>query len=204
MGAPTSCSPALRVEHRAFLPFSLPQNADTANFLDELLRPFLEPRFLQHALAAADECWPHPLPVPQAAKNFVVYVEGDINAYDPGVLRKYTGDPESFLKLALSEAVGNKQKANRLAEHRPNVLAINYLLGSDFYMAEQRQQELQEKMPTINRGSTLDAILSTCTGVDGELREVTVAAPNTAHPLVAWLQRQGIITSRGFRSGLES
>lgn len=97
--------PHIRVEHRAYLPFSLPKNADTANFLDELLRPFLDPGFLRHALSAADECWPHLLPVPQAAKNFFVYVEGDINVYDPGVLPNYTGDPESFLKLCLSEAV---------------------------------------------------------------------------------------------------
>ena len=197
--------PRLRVERRAYLPFSLPQNADTANFLDELLRPLLDPRFLQHKLSAADQCWPYLLPVPQAVRNFVVYVEGDINAYDPGVLRNYTGDPESFLKLGLSEAVRNKQKANRLAEHRPNVLAINYLLGSDFYMAQQRQQELQEKMPKVNLDPVLDAILYTsCTGVDDNLHQFRVQSPNNCHPLVAWFERQGIITSRGLRSGLES
>ena len=86
-----------------------------------------------------------------------------------------------------------KELANRLAEHRPNVLAINYLLGSEFFMAEQGQRELQEKMPRVTLGPTLDAILSTCTGVDKDLDEFKVHAPNHAHSVVAWLKREGII-----------
>jgi hypothetical protein len=170
--------PRIRVEHRDNFPFSLPQNTDTTAFLDELLRPFLDPAFLQHALSAANERWPHLLPVPKAAKNFFVYLKGDISAYDAGVLPNYTGDPESFLKDCLSKTVGNKQQANRLGEHRPNVLGVNYLLGSEFFMAEQHQQELEEKMPEVNLGPTLDAILYTCTGVNENLHQFKVQAPS--------------------------
>lgn len=182
--------PRIRVEHRGYLPFSLPQNADTANFLDELLRPFLDPGFLQHALSAADEHWPHLLPLPKAAKNFFVYSVGDDSAHDSGVLQNYTGDSESFLKLRLSEAVRNKQYSNQLDEHHPNVLAVNYLLGSEFFMAEQRQHELQEEIPEVNLGPTFDAMLFTCTAVDKDLDQFKVQAPNDVHPMVEWLKRQ--------------
>jgi hypothetical protein len=186
--------PRIRAEHPGYLPFSLPQNDDTAAFLDELLQAFLNSDSLQHALSAADERWPHLFPVPKAAKNFFVYLDGDISAYDPGVLPNYTGDPESYLRDCLSKAVSNKQHANDLGEHRPNVLAINYLLGSDFYVAEQCQHELQEKMSEVNLGPTLDAILYTSTGVDENLHQFKVQGPSNFHPLVAWLKRQGIIT----------
>ncbi len=77
---------------------------------------------------------------------------------------------------------------------RPNVLALNYLLGSEFFMADQRRQELQEKMPEIDCGSTLDAILYTsCTGVDEFLSKFTISASNDIHPLVVWGKHQGII-----------
>ncbi len=195
--------PRIRVEHRDYFPFSLPKDADTAtaNFLDELLRPFLDPGFLQQALSAADKRWPHLLPVPKAAKNFSVYLVGDDSVHDSGVLPNCPGDPESFLKDCLAKAVSNKQHANGLGEHRRNVLAINYLLEPEFFMAEQRQQELQEKMPEVYLGPTLDAILYTsCTGVDDNLHQFKVQSPNNFHPLVVWLKRQDIITSGGLGS----
>jgi len=56
----------------------------------------------------------------------VIYVDGsDPDRYDPAVLPQKTGRPEEHLAVILREAVRAKAGSNRMAEHRPNLLAVN-------------------------------------------------------------------------------
>lgn len=183
----------IHVEHRAYLPFSLPKNSDTAGFLDELFQPFLSPEFVDREIHAAGQCWPRYLSVPREANNFFIYIEGPIDAY--GGQSNYTGDPVSFLQDCVSKAIGNKQDANKLAMNRPNILAINYLLSDEFFSAEQRQRELGEKRPEPKLGPNLDAVLYASAGVDQPLSQVSIYSPSEAHPVVAWARRNGLIES---------
>ena len=194
----------IRVEHRAYLPFSLPKNGTTAGFLDELFQSFLKPGSVDQALQAAARCWPHLFPVPSGAENFFVYIEGPSDAYQPGVLPNYTGDPPSYLQDCISKAIGNKQDKNKLATHRPNLLAVNCLLSDEFFMAEQRQKELSERIPEPDLGSNLDAVLFTSTGVDKPLSQVNICSRSEIHPVVAWLQRNGLIESEAARKTRET
>jgi len=186
----------IRVHHRSYLPFSLPKNADTAGFLDELLRPYLDPRFADQEIEAADQCWPHLLPVPSGAENLFIYIEGPSDAYQPGVLPNSAGDPSSYLRDCISKAIGNKQDANKLATHRPNLLAVNYLLGGEFSPAEQRRMQLGEKFVEPDLGPGLDAVMFSATGIDQELSQFTVVSQEDVSPAVAWLQRKRLIDSR--------
>lgn len=185
----------IRVEHRAYLPFSLPKNRDTAGFLDELFRPFLKPRFVDQEIQAADQCWPRLIPVPSGAENFFIYIEGPSDAYQPGVLPNSTGDPSSYLQDCISKAIGNKEDANKLAMNRPNLLAINYLLSDEFFTAEERRKELNEGLPALDLGSNLDAVLYSSAGVDKPLSQVNIYTRSETHPVVAWARRNGLIES---------
>src|SRR3989304_4330146 len=77
-------------------------------------------------------------------------------------------------------------------------------LPHEFFMAEQRQKELSERIPEPDLGSNLDAALFTSTGVDKPLSEVNICSRSEIHPVVAWLQRNGLIESEAARKTRET
>jgi len=186
----------IRVVHRSYMPFQLPQNKDTEGFLNDLFSPYLDKAFIEKKRMEAKKSYPIPLPVPSGSKNFHVFLEGeDIDNYDPTVFVSFTGDPERYLSDAIDKAVGNKRDSNQLRGYRPNVLAINYLLSSDYQTARSRHQQLGIEMPSINYGTTLDAVLLAACGIDQELSHAVVSAGHQPHPIVAWLKRHGMISN---------
>lgn len=170
------------VEHVGYLPFSLPQDRHTDDFLDELFRPYLEADFLEQKIAEAAIRWPVALPVPEGIRNFSVYLEGEnTNNYMPDGVSGL-GDPDIYLEQAVTEVVKQKRDSNKLRSHRPNVVAINCLLSHDFEMASAWQQRLGRSAPGIDLGDSLDAVILACCGVDGQLSNVKLLARDETHP----------------------
>ena len=136
--------PQIKIEHKPCLLFSLPKNSEIENFLDNLFKPYLDPTFLPGKLIDAHQQTPLALPVPSGSENFYVYLE-DSGAvkhnYGLEEILGSAGDSESFLELALQEALHSKASANRLDEHHPNFLMVNYLLGSDWQIARALKRE---------------------------------------------------------------
>jgi hypothetical protein len=152
------------VVHPPFLQFSLPKNNEIEAFLDELFEPYLDPSFLPGKIEEVQLQSPLLLPTPPTAKNLYAYLENYKAPKQDFELKQRlwaTGDPESFLQKAVSEVIHNKASANELARNRPNLLMVNFLLGTDWQLAR-ALRPLQK--PEL--GETLDGILLAACGID--------------------------------------
>lgn len=124
----------IKLDHDYCLPFSLPSNAATEAFLDEALRPILDSAALERLRIQTRQRYP--VIVARPASTLVIYLEGDdVDKYDPTIVPSVTGDPEAHIAVILKEAVGQKTGKNRLGDHRPNLVAVNYLLSTDAQLA---------------------------------------------------------------------
>ena len=134
--------PAVCTRYDRCLPFQLPCGTGWTEFLDEILSPFLDPAYLTNA----KECAKHEYPVvlyKHPSSSLYVYVEGsDVDAYTPGIVPNVGGDSQRYLEVALKEAVGAKKDKNALKKHRPNLLAVNYLLSTDYQLARSSRETL--------------------------------------------------------------
>ncbi|MDQ6971116.1 MAG: hypothetical protein Q9M30_00555 [Mariprofundaceae bacterium] len=157
----------IRVEHQSNLPFALPSDNTRNQFLDELFHPYLNPEYLDNKRKEAQQSWPANLHVPVNAKNFRVYLEGPTQAYAPGL--NASGGPSNYRALAIKEGIESKKNSNDLVNHRPNILAINYLLSPDYQMSCNALAEMGEKLPSIDFGKSLDAVLLASCGIDCKL-----------------------------------
>ncbi len=156
--------PQVMVEHVPCLQFSLPKDDNIGIFLDRLFEPYLDPAFLPGKLREAQQQAPLALPVPQGSQNFYVYLDDQDAVNHNFELRQIltsAGDPESFLKLALKEILGNKTPANKLLQNRPNLLMVNFLLGKDWQLAKSLRP-----MPELHLGETFDGVFLTACGID--------------------------------------
>jgi hypothetical protein len=161
-------SERINVKHTLCIQFGLPSaKSDLDAFLDKLFRPYLDSVFLKTKLKEAESAYPILLPIPSDADNLYVYVEGtDSGNYVPGRVPSSTGDPDAYLRHAIDEALNNKTFSNRLFNHRPNLLAVNYLIDEGFQLALNRQKALGWEIPSATFGNTIDAILLTANGID--------------------------------------
>ena len=152
----------LVIRHTPFTIFSLPKDSRVDAFLDELLRPILSQDYLDGIAASASEQSPMRLPVPEGVDNlYVLYDADNPNRLNPDQPWATAGDPTEFLVIAWNEVVGNKRESNQLESHRPNLLAINFLLG-DYQIAAM----LRESEPKLDFGSTIDGALISACGID--------------------------------------
>jgi len=155
--------PWIRSEHIAFNIFSLPKNKDISFFLDELFTPFLSQAFLNEKLSEAKNISPVILPTPKDIENFYIFIENpaakEFASFQPWVV---TGPPEDYLTQIAKESLDNKRYSNNLGSHRPNLLAVNLLLGKDFQTAI----SLGRSIPKLELGSEYDAVLLTACGID--------------------------------------
>lgn len=158
-------SPDIRLDHDYCLPFSLPRDRDTTQFLDDALRPFLDEAAIQRLRVDAQTRYP--VIVAQPASTLVIFLEGaDASAYDPTIHQSVTGDPEHHLRVILGEALAQKAGANALAAHRPNLVAVNYLLSTDAQVA----LTLRGLPPPPSLPEGLDGFaIAPAVGVDGRV-----------------------------------
>ncbi len=153
----------IRVRHVPFIIFSLPKDKNLEPFLDELCRPFLDEAFLGKKLKEAQEISPVILPTPNSIENLYIFIENHNpkkhNPYQPWAA---TGSPENFLDVIVKEVLDNKRSSNKLKLYRPNLLAVNLLLGVDFQLAN----AVRRAIPTPNLGEEYDGVFLTACGID--------------------------------------
>ena len=157
--------PTVLTEYGRCLPFQLPQDSDRTHFLDEILSPFLDPTYLAKHKKAAEQKYPVVL-YKHPCSSLYVYVEGrDGNAYRPGIVPNEVGNLETYLKVALKEAVCAKRNSNDLKKCHPNLLAVNYLLSTGYQLA----RSSQETPPLPENDPNIDVLAVAAVGIDERL-----------------------------------
>ena len=157
--------PAVVTEYDRCLPFQLPQDSDRTHFLEEILLPFLDPTYLAKHKKAAEQKYPVVL-YKHPCSSLYVYVEGsDGNAYSPGIVPNEVGNPEYYLKVVLKEAVRAKRNSNDLKRCHPNLLAVNYLLSTDYQLA----RSLRVTPPLPENDPNIDVLAVSAVGIDERL-----------------------------------
>jgi hypothetical protein len=156
--------PRLRATHTPLIQFSLPKENAIEMFLDELFKPFLNPDFIQGKIVEATNLSPLILSIPEGTDNFYVFLELDssknTNLNQPWAT---AGDADTYIQLAVKEVLNNKRDSNKLKDHHPNLLAVNFLLGVDFQLASVISHGL---LPPQDFGSTYDSIFLAACGID--------------------------------------
>ncbi|MCY4593181.1 MAG: hypothetical protein OXC19_00090 [Bryobacterales bacterium] len=157
--------PTIRIKYNRCLPFSLPSGRARERFLHEVLVRFLDPVYLAKHKEDAEQEYPVIL-YRDPDSSMQVYVKGsDADAYIPGRIPNVVGHSESYLATALREAVRAKQSSNDLATHHPNLVAANYLLSTDYQLAESSR-----RTPSLAEiDSNIDALTVSAVGIDEKL-----------------------------------
>ena len=156
-------------------PFQLPQNSDRTEFLDQILAPFLDSDYLENAKNAKEKAkrkYPQVLNNHRnkhRSRSLYVYVTGDdVDAYEPDIVPNNVGNAESYLQVALREAITAKQNSNDLKNHHPNLVAVNYLLSTDYQVAKSFPERVQSlTLPEIE--PNIDVLAASAIGIDERL-----------------------------------
>jgi hypothetical protein len=160
--------PDIRFDYDFFLQFSLPGNAETAAFLDRTFTPFLDEAALAELRTQARIRWP--VVVSRPASTLVISLDDpdDIacERFDPTVAPQHHGDPLGYVRVALEEAIRAKASSNDLANCRPNLLAVNYLLSTDLSAADNLRAI--EEVP-VTLPPSLDGVAIASFGINGRL-----------------------------------
>lgn len=163
--------PQLRLRYTRCLPLSLPKGRERARFLDEVVRR-VQPGVLASAKERARTEWPQVL-YRDPNSSLEVHVNGDdIDAYIAS--DNALGPPARYLKTALREAVYSKKDSNALGDHRPNCLAVNYALSTDFQLALSLRSWGEIERPEL--GPNLDALAVGALGIDEQLSAMELSA----------------------------
>jgi len=178
----------IRVENALWLPFSLPQNCKRSSFLDELFSPYLTPKFLSEKRREALDVWPVLLPVPRGATGLDLFIEGPSDSYQPLVVDSTAGSPKAYFVDILGKAIHAKAKENDLQNHRPNLLAINFLLSAGYQMDSGRFDKL-EVIHECSPPDVVDALMLSASGIDKELErnDFNVTHASKDHPIMSLL-----------------
>ena len=160
---------SIRVQYDLCMPFSLPTDHARSEFLDRTLSDFTTPGHIKRARSMALKEYPVLL-LPKCGNSLVVYMEGpDPEVYVPGIVPNRTGDSQTYLKVALSEAIRAKQDENSLSKRRPNLVAVNFSLSADAQFALNRADDLDLSIPDAQLGASLDALAVAAVGIDERL-----------------------------------
>lgn len=162
--------PNIKTLRTPCIKFSLPQNANTEKFLNDIFNPYLDPYFMDNKLKEAEKEWPVLLPTPQGIDNFYIYVKGNnLDKYIPG--ENADGIPENYLAVCFKEAIGAKRNSNKLSQYPNVLLAINFRLSTGFQTAANRQSPLNElclseAIPLCDFGNAIDGIFFSACGME--------------------------------------
>lgn len=160
---------SISVDYDYCLRFSLPANKERSDFLDQMLSPFLDQEYVGRVKRNARKQYPVVLRKHEDS-SLVIYMDGeDPNTFMPGIIRDSTGDPQKYLENAVKEAVDAKRDANSLGTHRPNLVAVNYLLSGDAQLALDRAHNLRLSLPDTQLGPSIDAVAIAAVGIDARL-----------------------------------
>jgi len=154
----------IKLDHDWFMPFGLPSNEKRTEFLHQTLTPFLDEPLLERLRVEAKK--QYPVTVIEPASSLVIYLDGpDVDAYDPSIRQRNTSDPEKYIEVIFREAISAKAGSNQLGAHRPNLLAVSYLLSAEAQLAF----DLREKRGPVDLGDSIDALAVSAAGIDEKL-----------------------------------
>jgi len=156
-------SPKLFIHHIPCCQFTLPHKQKELDaFLNELFTPLLNKEYLEAKFVEAHKKSPIELPIPDGAINLFITIEDD-QSLSTNYLLPWTsaGDPVEYLKDAITKVLSAKAGENSLGEYHPNLLAINFLLGSDFQLSRSIRA-----IPHITLSKPIDSILLASCGID--------------------------------------
>ena len=169
----------IRISYDPCLYFNLPQGFARDQFLNERVDQFRD-EYLKKAKEAAKKRYPE-VPDKHPESSLCVYVDGDdCDAYIPGIVPNRVGDPKLYVEQVLKEAVNAKKCSNDLAKHRPNLLAVSFLLN-DWQVANMLPGWLNSlTLPEID--PNIDALAVSAVGIgerlDREKLKVKVRSKN--------------------------
>ena len=162
----------VEVDYDLCLKFSLPSDSERYEFLDGILSPFLDPDYLPTKKKQAEKESPVIL-YENPHSSLVIYIEADdIDAHNPSIMQKQTGEPKLYVDQVLKEVITAKKLSNDLEHHHPNILAVNFMLSTDFTLAE----SYQLPPPTIPSLAPIDVLAVFTTGIDEHLAKENVTA----------------------------
>lgn len=160
---------SIRVQYDLCMPFSLPKDRARSDFLDRTLSDFTNPEYIERARSMALVKYPVLL-LPKCENSLLVYMEGpDPEVYVTDIVPNRTGDSQTYLKVALSEAIRAKQNANSLDKRRPNLVAVNFCLSADAQFAFNRADKLKLSILDTQLGPNLDALAVAAIDIDERL-----------------------------------
>lgn len=199
--------PSIRILHTHCIKFSLPKNANTENFLNEIFSPYLDPHFIDSKVKEAEKEYPVLLPTPQGIDNFRIYVNGNNpDKYIPGPNKR--GRAEHYLGVCLKEAIRAKNNSNKLNNiNDTKILAISFLQSIDFQSAANEQDQLNElgiskPIPLPDFGNTLGGIFFSACGIDDvpslENSYLKIKA-GIEHPILSLDQKFNLLSVKGDR-----
>lgn len=172
--------PALRINYDQCMKFQLPNNSKREEFLNDVIAPFLTPTYLAEAKSAATKKYPVVL-FEHSSSSLRVYVEGDdVDVYTPGVIPNRVGKPEDYLKVALREAASAKRESNKLDRHKPNLVAVNYLLSTDYQLATSLRRTDRSSLG-LEVDPAIDALAVSVVGVDERLTKKALEVVHGSH-----------------------
>jgi hypothetical protein len=174
--------PSFCVEWAKYLEVIVPEDNERTGFLDELLAPFVDSDWVKAQQAAARKAYAIHLPVPASAKNLYLTLETDQESSQCVPMPLRHGDPDTYLKSAVADAVKKKREENSLKASRPNLVAINLLLGNQFEQAVSFLQARGMPVPTPDFGEEFDAVLLASLGIDGRFACRKLWCKSTTHP----------------------
>lgn len=169
--------PNIKVHHTPCIKFSLRKDKEkktinTNKLLDELFIPYLDQQFIDSKVDEAEKAYPVLLPIPDGIENLYIYLTGnDSDKYVPVRVLNASGPPEDYLAHCFKEAINAKKE--KYSEYRDNnvLLAINFLLSTDFQESSNRQEDmikmdLFETIPLIDFGDVIKGIFFSACGID--------------------------------------
>ena len=159
----------IRVSYDRCLPFRLAANSSATDFVDKVLKRCLAQDRLADAKRKAETQYPVVL-FKDEGSSLYVYVEGEnADKYMPGIVPNRTGCPERYLELVLREALEAKRCSNGLRDHRPNLLAVSYLLSTDFQLAEALRGLPAAAQTDADVGAGIDTLTVSTAGINERL-----------------------------------
>ena len=159
----------IRVSYDACLPFRLAGSSSVTDFIDQVLKQCLDANRLAEAKWEAATQYPVVL-FKDEDSSLYVYVEGEkASRYMPGIVPNRVGCPERYLELVLREAVEAKRCSNGRRDHRPNLLAVSFLLSRDFQLAEGLRGLPATAQVDADVGATIDSLAVSTAGIHERL-----------------------------------
>jgi hypothetical protein len=172
--------PAICIDYDLCMSFQLPNDSERVEFLGSVIAPFLTPAFLTEAKKAATKQYPVVL-YEHPSSSLRVYINGDdINAHTSGVVPNTVGSPEGYIKVALREAANAKRKSNSLDRHRPNLVAVNFLLSRDYQLATSLRRTTRRPL-NLEVDPAIDALAVSVVGIDKRLTKESLEVVHGSH-----------------------